>query len=417
MSVPAGYKASEVGVIPADWEAVPLGSLGAFSKGQGIRKDQASSGDIPCVRYGEIYTDHNDVVRKYRSRISRDVAATSKLLRKGDLLFAGSGETKEEIGKCVAFVDDVEAYAGGDIVILSPRAADSIFLGYLMNADPIMRQKAARAQGDMVVHISARALAEVTIPLPPTTDEQSAIADALSDVDRGIAAVEAVIAKKRALKTATMQALLSGTRRLPGFSGAWEVKALGQCLNRKPSYGINAPAAAFDDRLPRYLRITDITEDGRFSNLSPVSVDHVATDSYFLGVGDLVFARTGASTGKCYRYRETDGPLVYAGFLILVAPNPELLDSTYLAGHVRTQQFSNYVAEVSQRSGQPGINGNQLAAFKLPIPPTIAEQSAIAEVLDDMENDIEVFESKLQKLRQLKTGMMQQLLTGKIRLI
>lgn len=208
------FKQSEVGVIPQDWDVVPLGIVGPFSKGRGIRKDQASSGDIPCVRYGELYTDHNDVVRTFRSRISTEVASTSKLLSKGDLLFAASGETKEEIGKCVAFVHDIEAYAGGDIVILSPQEADSVFLGYLLNAELIVRQKAARAQGDMVVHISARALAEVSIPLPPIVAEQAAIAKALSDMDEDIAVSETRLAKLRSVRSGMMQQLLTGKIRL-----------------------------------------------------------------------------------------------------------------------------------------------------------------------------------------------------------
>lgn len=142
MELKPGYKQTEVGVIPEDWETVSLVTLGTFSKGRGVRKDEAASGEIPCVRYGEIYTHHNDIIRFFNSRISVEVARASKRLKPGDLLFAGSGETKEEIGKCVAFVDDMEAYAGGDIVILSPTKGHSRFLGYLFNAPIITQQKA-----------------------------------------------------------------------------------------------------------------------------------------------------------------------------------------------------------------------------------------------------------------------------------
>lgn len=177
------YKQAEVGIVPEDWELVSIDSIGPFSKGQGVRKDEANSGDIPCVRYGEIYTHHNDVIRVFNSWISTEVAKTSRRLNKGDLLFAGSGETKEEIGKCVAFVGDEEAYAGGDIVILSPRKGDSAFLGYLLNSPVVARQKASKGQGDAVVHISASALSSIRIPFPPTTAEQRAIAEVLSDAD------------------------------------------------------------------------------------------------------------------------------------------------------------------------------------------------------------------------------------------
>src|SRR5690606_23139596 len=122
---------------------------------------------LPCIRYGEIYTRHNDIVRIIYSHISQEVAATSKKLSKYDILFAGSGETKEEIGKAVAFVGEDETYAGGDIVILSPYAGSSEFLGYVLNTLPVAKQKASKGQGDAVVHISASALSTVMTPLPP----------------------------------------------------------------------------------------------------------------------------------------------------------------------------------------------------------------------------------------------------------
>lgn len=196
-----------------EWEVKRLGELGLFLKGSGVKKDEARSGELACIRYGEIYTHHNDHVRSFNSWISRAVAATATPLRRGDILFAGSGETKEEIGKCVAFVDDVEAYAGGDIVILRPNGANSLFLGYLLNSPAIASQKASRGQGDAVVHISAGALASINLSLP-CVDEQTAIAAVLSDLDAELVALEARRAKTRAIKQAMMQELLTGRTRL-----------------------------------------------------------------------------------------------------------------------------------------------------------------------------------------------------------
>jgi type I restriction enzyme, S subunit len=200
---------------PTDrWKPTKLGGLGVFTKGSGIRKDEAASGDLPCVRYGEIYTKHNDCIRAFYSWISPTVAASAKRLENGDILFAGSGETKEEIGKCVALVDDVEAYAGGDIVILRTKDADARFLGYYLNTKPVNRQKTSRGQGDAVVHISASALAEIDLVIPPTVEEQSAIAAVLSDMDAEIAALEAKLEKARLIKQGMMQGLLRGRIRL-----------------------------------------------------------------------------------------------------------------------------------------------------------------------------------------------------------
>ena len=196
-----------------EWEVKRLGELGSLLKGSGVKKDEAQSGHLPCIRYGEIYTRHNDYIKEFQSFVSQKVAATACRLKQGDLLFAGSGETKEEIGKCVAFVFEFEAYAGGDIVILRPQGVDSLFLGFCLNAPPVSRQKASRGQGDAVVHIGAGALADVSLPLPPLP-EQTAIAEVLSDMDAELATLEQRREKTRLLKQAMMQELLTGRTRL-----------------------------------------------------------------------------------------------------------------------------------------------------------------------------------------------------------
>lgn len=196
-----------------EWEVKRLGRLGDFLKGSGIRRDEALSGELPCVRYGELYTIHNDIVRSFASRISHAVAATARRIGRGDVLFAGSGETKEEIGKSVAIVQDVEAFAGGDIVILRLHGGDPTFFGYLTNMPQVARQKANRGQGDAVVHISAAALASVEVAVPQEV-EQHAISRVLSDMDAELEALEQRRAKTAALKQGMMQELITGRTRL-----------------------------------------------------------------------------------------------------------------------------------------------------------------------------------------------------------
>lgn len=196
-----------------NWEVKQLGDIGRFLKGRGVKKDEAQSGTLPCIRYGEIYTHHNDYIKSFNSWISPQVAATAMRLKQGDLLFAGSGETKEEIGKCVAFIDDCEAYAGGDTVILRATGINPMFLGYYCNTAPIAAQKASKGQGDAVVHISAAALSSIVLPLP-SLPEQNAIATALSSMDSELSVLEASRDKTRQLKQAMMQELLTGKTRL-----------------------------------------------------------------------------------------------------------------------------------------------------------------------------------------------------------
>lgn len=195
------------------WKHVAVAELGSFSKGQGIRKDDVADAGIPCIRYGEIYTRHHDVIRVFYSFVARDIAATSRRLTTGDIIFAASGETAAEIGKCVAFVGTEEAYVGSDTVVLSPAGHDSRFLSRLLNGPSVASQKARYGQGDAVVHISARNLGRVQVAIPELR-EQRAIAEVLTDMDDELEALKARRDKTQALKQGMMQELLSGRIRL-----------------------------------------------------------------------------------------------------------------------------------------------------------------------------------------------------------
>ena len=193
----------------------------------------------------------------------------------------------------------------------------------------------------------------------------------------------------------------------------WDVKKIGHCLSQNPDYGINAAAVKYNEGLPVYLRITDITEDGKYSKKNIVSVDNIASASFFLQEGDLVFARTGASVGKTYLYDPKDGKLVFAGFLIRVRTNSKLLLPDYLKYFTQSKFYWNWIAANSMRTGQPGINGNEYKALKIPLPPTKAEQTAIATALNDADALITQLEKLIAKKRAIKQGAMQELLKPK----
>lgn len=195
------------------WETKRLGEIGTFYKGQGIRRDDVGDEGVLCIRYGELYTRYDDYVTVLESRIPKAVADTAFPLKTGDLLFAGSGETAEEIGMCVAYLGVQRAVAGGDIVVLRPAEGISAYLGHLLNHPSIAHQKARLGQGDAVVHIGARNLAQVIVNLPPN-EEQAAIATVLSDMGSEIEALERRRDKARQIKQGMMQQLLIGRIRL-----------------------------------------------------------------------------------------------------------------------------------------------------------------------------------------------------------
>ncbi len=196
------------------WPERRLGDLGTFLKGRGIRRADIRDSGVGCIRYGELYTTYRDYTDSTVSFVAPEVAAGALSLRRGDLLFAASGETREEIGTCVAFVGTQATVGGGDIVVLRGADANPVFLSLLMNAPPVVAKKARLGQGDAVVHISLRSLESIAIKLPPRA-EQDAIAGVLISVDDEIRASETRLEKFRALRTGMMQELLSGRSRMP----------------------------------------------------------------------------------------------------------------------------------------------------------------------------------------------------------
>lgn len=193
----------------------------------------------------------------------------------------------------------------------------------------------------------------------------------------------------------------------------WCVKKLSDCILKNPDYGINAAAVNYNDGLPVYLRITDITDDGKYSKEKIVSVKNIASSNYFLEEGDLVFARTGASVGKTYLYDPNDGPLVFAGFLIRIKTNKNVLLPAYFKYFTQTRNYWNWIGANSMRTGQPGINGNEYKELVIPLPPTKEEQTAIATALNDTDKLITQLEKLIAKKQLIKQGAMQELLRPK----
>ena len=416
--VRSGYKLTDTGVYPEDWLACELGDLAPYvtSGSRGWAEYYSDRGD-PFVRItnlsrSTIYIDQSDL-KLVRLPVN-DSEGLRTALADGDLLISITAD----IG-IIGYVDSTlpkPSYINQHIALVRFSNYDiySKYLSYFLAGERTQRLFRGSTDQGAKAGMNLAGIRAIKVVLPPI-EEQRAIADALSDMDALISGLDQLIAKKRDIKQAVMQQLLTGKQRLPGFSGEWEVRRLGECLEFSPDYGINAPAVQFSDRLPTYIRITDITEDGRLSTDSLVSVDSIDAPNYYLANGDIVFARTGASVGKSYLYRLSDGPLVFAGFLIRVRVNQLLLFPDFLAAYVSTCPYWRWVQVMSMRSGQPGINGNEYAQLPIPVP-TIEEQTAIATILSDMGSELVTLETRRDKAHQLKQGMMQELLTGKIRI-
>ncbi|MCG8817009.1 restriction endonuclease subunit S [Tenacibaculum finnmarkense] len=196
---------------------------------------------------------------------------------------------------------------------------------------------------------------------------------------------------------------------------SWNNIILGDCCKEKPSYGINAAAVEFNEELPRYIRITDIDDYGRFSPNKLTSVNEKGWEDFILKKDDVLFVRTGSTTGKSYLYQEKDGELVYAGFLIKFSVDKTILLPYYLKLFTESSFYNQWVSVMSVRSGQPGINSKEYSLLPIHLPP-LKEQQEIAKILSTWDEAIETTQSLIEKLQFRKKGLMQELLSGKKRL-
>lgn len=191
------------------------------------------------------------------------------------------------------------------------------------------------------------------------------------------------------------------TNCLNDYPSGWVFMPLGECCVDKLSYGINAPAIPYASRFPSYLRITDINDDGTYNGSDKKSVATTEQEKYTLHSGDIVLARTGASTGKSYLYDSRDGKFVYAGFLIRASVDEEKYNAKYIVSQLRTPRYWAWVAATSMRSGQPGINGKEYSSFLIPIT-SKEEQDAIAETLSCFDDHIADLTELIEKKKAIR---------------
>jgi type I restriction modification DNA specificity domain protein len=197
--------------------------------------------------------------------------------------------------------------------------------------------------------------------------------------------------------------------RFSGYTNAWEQRKLGECMSSF-AYGLNAAAKEYDG-MHKYIRITDIDDETHNfiqSNLTSPDIDfNMDVSDYKLNVGDIVFARTGASVGKTYLYNPNDGDLYYAGFLIR-GKVKEDCDAGFIYQNTLTKDYDSFIKITSQRSGQPGVNSKEYATFRLNIP-CKDEQEKISKVLNSLDELFTLHQRKLEKLKLTKKALLQKL--------
>lgn len=420
LEIKKGYKQTDVGLIPEDWEVKRFEEFGRFFKGKGIRKDEVKLEGNPCVRYGELYTRYDNIIKQTYSFINDLTANESIKIKYGDLLFAGSGETREEIGKSAVILRD-DTYAGGDIVVFRPNKIDSVFLGFMSNSVPVSKQKSTNGQGDAVVHIYSGGISKVKIPLPPTLAEQKAIATALSDVDDLISSLDALIAKKKAIKQGAMQQLLTpphkGGKRLDGFDGEWVEKKVSDVFSSvTDNRGKTPPYSKEDDiELIETASISFVSQSPDYSKVTKY-VNKETYEKWFRQhpkEGDILISTVGEYSGNSAIMTSNRGTIAQN----LIGFRPKNINPFFFFYWTRSDSYRTQLKKVMMGHAQPSLKVSWLIHFLIQFPIDPAEQKAIAQILSDMDKELEELATKKEKYEQIKQGMMQELLTGKTRLV
>lgn len=229
--VPSGYEKTEFGIFPCDWVTDKrLKDIGTFGKGKGLPGDKMTLKGVPCVGYGDIYMKYNNFhFEKAKSFVDEETASESQPIQKGTLLFTGTGETAEEIGKCVCYNGDETIYAGGDIITFISNEVNPLFLAYQQYQDFSLRNKVSFGQGHSVVHIQRENLEKLHVAYPKSIVEQSKIAEILMKWDETIELYDKLVAILITKRDAIVQKIVSA-------NAEWKEYSLSDILQEKNDY-------------------------------------------------------------------------------------------------------------------------------------------------------------------------------------
>ncbi len=414
MQVRQGYKQTEVGKIPQDWDVIRLGDVVEKIIGGGTpsRSNPDYWGnEIPWVTVKDFATFNPCLTQEAITKAGLKNSA-SHLIPKGTVITS----TRMALGKAVIY--DVDVSINQDLKAVFPKKdVDSLFLYYWFQTHA--EYIASLGSGSTVMGISLPDLKNITF-LKASRQEQEAIATALSDTDALIASLDKLIAKKRDIKQATMQQLLTGKTRLPGFSGEWEVKTLGDLGS---TFGglTGKTKADFGEGSGHYVTfmnvMTNVVIDcGTFERVkvSPTESQNKVVK------GDLLFngsSETPEEVAMC-AVMKADVPNLFLNsfcFGFRFHDGAEA-DGLFLACYFRSKEGRELMKSLAQ--GSTRYNLSKVAFLKSSLPlPRLPEQTAIAAVLSDIDAEISALEKQRDKTLALKQGMMQELLTGRIRLV
>lgn len=426
-SIPTGYKQTEAGIIPEDWKVSSIGDLcvifgrigfRGYTKADIVSQDQGVLSISPSNIFdGRTNFAHGTYITRQKYEESPEIK-----IYEDDILLVKTGSTYGKIALVKNLKED--ATLNPQVVVFKRLKSPAAFLAYVMQSDIVQNQIEETIVGGAIPTLSQKVVSSYKIPLPAPS-EQLAIANVLSETDALIIAIEKLIAKKQAIKTASMQQLLTGRTRLPQFAKHpteahngyktsdvgqiptdWEVRPFGE-ITRLSSSRINPKIKGGGDLCIELEHIQPNT--GYLLGKTCTTRDSSLKNTF--ESGDILFGKLRAYLKK-YWFANISG--VCSTEFWVFKPEDQLVISKFIYYIIQTDNFIATAAE-SYGTHMPRADWKVVKDYQV-ILPKIEEQTAITTFLSDMDAELEALEQKLAKVRDIKQGMMQQLLTGRIRL-
>ncbi len=408
------YKETEVGVIPDDWELRKLGELATFRTGpfgSALHKSDYTFNGVPVVN--PMHIIDGNIVPTESMTISEQAAISlfEFRLKPGEVVIGRRGD----MGRCAVVRDEHLGWlcGTGSMIVRPSVGVDANFLQRVLSSSSVVSAIEETSVGSTMINLNQATLSGLSIQTPPVA-EQEAIAVALTDADALIESLDQLIAKKRQLKQGAMQELLTGKRRLPGFSGEWEVKRLGEVASFLKGKGLpksalnpngTEPCIHYGELFTAYPETIGVIISS--TNGSRNSFRSIAND-VLMPTSDVT--PRGLAKASCVT---VDG-VVLGGDILVIRSEKGSICGSFLSYVIRFEE--DQVLQLVTGSTVFHLYGSDMKKFTFAMP-SIAEQTAIATILSDMDTELAELQARLTKARQLKQGMMQELLTGKIRLL
>lgn len=411
--VKPGYKQTEVGVVPKEWSVMTLRDIADFWGGGTPSKSIAEywNGDIPWISSSDISLNsvHGLNITRYITGQAVKESSTQLCPRNAILIV-----TRVGVGKIAIAPTNICTSQDFTNIVLRQDNVE-----YVARAlQPVFYCISNETQGTSIKGVTTDEVKNTSIALPPIK-EQEQIATVLSEIDELISLTEKQISKKKAIKQGAMQELLTGKRRLPGFSGEWETRTLHEISNEMVDgpFGSNLKTEHYTtERQVRIIQLSNIGEAGwNNANVKYTTFSHAAElQRCIVQPGSILIAKM-MPAGRAIICPDNEKSYILGSDVVKVVPNSSV-DSRYLVYATKSRFYLDQIADDTQGSTRARTSVSKLRKTAILFPEK-DEQIAIADILSEMDMEIAALEGKIAKYRQIKQGMMQQLLTGKIRLV